>query len=47
MILSLIIAVVLVYVAYKIGYSHGTQDTVTVKEVVAIMQEVKKEIDKW
>jgi len=44
MIVSLIIAVVLVCVAYKIGYSHGQHDTV--KEVVAIMQEVKKELDK-
>ena len=44
MIVSLLIATILVYVAYKLGYRHGKQDTV--KEVVEIMQKAKRELEK-
>ena len=44
MIVSLLIATALVYVAYKLGYRHGSQDTV--RKVIEIMREVKEGLDK-
>jgi len=44
MIVSLLIATALVYIAYKLGYRHGSQDTV--HEVMEIMRKVKEGLDK-